>query len=63
MRHDEAQKLIDLYLADDPLLHPEERLRLEEHLHECSLCRAEYEQGHQVVSLIRQALQGDIAYG
>lgn len=54
MRCDEAQLLIDLYLADDPLLSPRGRRRLEKHLHDCPSCRAAYERGSQVVVLVKR---------
>ncbi len=54
MRCNEAQNLMALYLADDPLLAPGERLCLEEHLHDCPPCRAAHAQGLHVVNLMRQ---------
>ena len=45
---------MDLYLADDPLLGPQERLALERHLQDCPRCQAAYAQGRQLVSLLQQ---------
>ncbi len=54
MRCSKAQSLMDLYLADDALLGPEDKLRLEGHLRDCTPCRLTYQQGRHVVTLIQR---------